>query len=75
MKALKFTNKEIMYIKKIIKWHDKIYGDEETIWSFDDVEVMRNLGFELINLIDAKLTVLKNAEIILKKSGKIPEIN
>ncbi len=54
MKTIQFEDSDIENLKKMAKIFFEIYGDEndeDRKWSFQDVEDMRSIGQEFIELV------------------------
>lgn len=57
-RIIKITKKDYELSKKLIREHDKIYGEPGgTVWNFDDLERLRKIGE---NFIDIFREYLKN---------------
>lgn len=52
MKTINLSDEDFEKLMKLISEHDEIYGDEnETVWDFDDLENLRQIGTEVISLL------------------------
>lgn len=52
MKTINLSDEDFEKLIKLSLEHDKIYGDEnETVWGFDDLENLRQIGTEVISLL------------------------
>ena len=45
------STKKIEKLIKLSKSYKEIYGDEETVWEFDDVEEMRKIGDDFMEIV------------------------
>ena len=48
MKTLQISERDFKKMCKLHRIFYEIYGDENTVWKFDDVEEMRRLGQEFM---------------------------
>lgn len=61
MKTINLSDKDFEKLVQLSKEHDKIYGNEnETVWNFDDVENLRQIGTEFIFLLSTYLENTKD---------------
>ncbi len=59
MKTINLSDEDFEKLLHLSMEHDEIYGNEnETVWNFDDVENLRQIGTEFISLLT---TYLKQA--------------
>jgi hypothetical protein len=54
MKTLEFTEKEIKDLQKLISDFNSFYEDE-TEWNFDDLDAQREIGREIVNILEIKI--------------------
>jgi hypothetical protein len=54
MKTLEFTEKEIEELQKLISDFNSFYEDE-TEWSFNDLDAQREIGREIVNILETKI--------------------
>lgn len=50
MKALQVSESNFKKLHKLYKDFYEIYGNENTVWDFDDVEEMRQIGQEFMEI-------------------------
>ena len=50
MKLLKIPQKDFKEMSKLYDNFYEIYGNENTIWDIDDLEEMRRIGQEFMNI-------------------------
>ncbi|KKP70976.1 MAG: hypothetical protein UR69_C0002G0143 [Candidatus Moranbacteria bacterium GW2011_GWE2_35_2-] len=50
METIKISGKKFQEMSKLYDNFCEIYGDEETIWNIDDLEEMREIGQEFMNI-------------------------
>jgi hypothetical protein len=55
MKIIKISNDDFETIKYLYNDFYKIYGDENTIWSFDDLDEMRKMGQEFMEIFSSHI--------------------
>ncbi|GAB4339545.1 MAG: hypothetical protein OHK0038_18700 [Flammeovirgaceae bacterium] len=56
MKTISLSDEDFKKLVELWIEHDKIYGDEnETVWSFDDLESLRQIGTEFISILSVYL--------------------
>ncbi|MCL1827385.1 MAG: hypothetical protein FWG20_05015 [Candidatus Cloacimonetes bacterium] len=63
MKTIKFTDEEILELKKLISWFDEYHTDEYDQfenddvkqWTMDDVDDQIRIGDEIISILRSKL--------------------
>ncbi len=56
MKTINLSDEDFEKLVKLSLEHGKIYGDEnETVWSFDDLEGLRQIGTEFISILSVYL--------------------
>ena len=56
MKKINLSDEYFEKLLKLSSEHDEIYGDEnETIWDFQDLENLRQIGTEFISLVSVYL--------------------
>lgn len=63
MKIL-FREEDVQELKKLAKWFYEIYGDindEDRKWTFQDVEDMRSIGQEFIDIVMLYINEEENA--------------
>jgi hypothetical protein len=57
LKTIQIPQETFKEMQKIYKYFCEIYGDEDTVWDFDDVNEMREAGQEFMTLF---FTNIKN---------------
>jgi len=50
MKTIKISQKNFQEMSKFYDDFCEIYGNEETVWDIDDLEEMREIGQEFMNI-------------------------
>lgn len=50
MKTIKISQKNFQKISRLYNDYLKIYGNEDTIWDLDDLEEMREIGQEFMDV-------------------------
>lgn len=51
METIKVSKKEHEQLSRLVKSYDEIYGDpNSTVWNIDDLEELRRIGEEAINI-------------------------
>ena len=55
MKSIIFTADEITNLQKLVSDFNSYYGDENTVWNFDDLENQRQITVEMVKIINGKL--------------------
>ncbi|WP_027003794.1 hypothetical protein [Hugenholtzia roseola] len=56
MKTINLSDEDFEKLTRLLSEHDELYGDEnETVWSFDDVENLRQIGTEFISILSPYL--------------------
>ncbi len=50
MKTIRISQKKIQKMSKLYDNFYEIYGNEETVWNIDDLEEMRKIGQEFMNI-------------------------
>jgi hypothetical protein len=60
MKTINLSDEDFEKLVQLSAELDKIYGDENTTWNFDDVDDMRQVGTEFIWLLSKYLEKAKN---------------
>lgn len=56
MKTIHLSDEDFEKLQHLVKEHDIIYGDEnETVWSFNDLEDLRQIGTEFISILSVYL--------------------
>ena len=56
MKTLSLSDKDFEKLVKLSLEHQAMYGDEnETVWDFEDLENLRQIGTEFISIISVYL--------------------
>jgi hypothetical protein len=50
MKIIKISQKNFKEMSDLYNSYREIYGDENTVWDMDDLEGMREIGQEFIEL-------------------------
>ena len=51
MNAITISPKKIKKLILLSKCYNEIYGDENTVWDFDDVEQMRKVGDDFMEIV------------------------
>lgn len=50
MKNIQISERKFQRMRRLHKDYSEIYGDENTVWDIDDLEAMREIGQEFINI-------------------------
>ena len=50
MKNIQISEKKLKNMKKLYDYFYEIYGNEDTVWNLDDLDDMRRLGQEFMNI-------------------------
>ncbi|TSD04893.1 MAG: hypothetical protein Athens071412_574 [Parcubacteria group bacterium Athens0714_12] len=50
MKTIKISQKNFQEMTKLYDDFCEIYGNEETVWDIDDLEEMREIGQDFMNI-------------------------
>lgn len=63
MKTINLSDKDFEKLVKLASEHDEIYGNEnETVWDFDDLENLRQIGTEFISILSVYLKQIQEQE-------------
>ena len=49
-KIIKISQENFKEMKNLYREYNKIYGNENTVWDFEDVDGMREIGQEFMNI-------------------------
>ena len=52
---IKFSQQEIVDLKKLISNFNLYYENEENTWNFNDLEDQRQLAVKIVQILDSKL--------------------
>jgi hypothetical protein len=61
MKTINLPDEVFEKLVKLSSEHDEIYGNEnETVWSFEDLESLRQIGTEFISILSVYLKQIQD---------------
>lgn len=51
MKNIQITEEEFKQLKQLRKEYKNLYGDENTVWDFEDLNGLRQIGQEFMGIL------------------------
>lgn len=64
MKQINLSEKDYKRLRRLLRYHEKMYGNEETAWSFQDLVDIQEIGTEIAGILTSYLKT-KNAKDLL----------
>lgn len=55
LKIIEIPQKDFKEMKSLYREYGKIYGNENTVWDFEDVDGMREIGQEFMEIFFANI--------------------
>lgn len=60
MKTIQLSQEELQKMIELYDAYHEIYGDEDAVWDIDELEEMRKIGQEFMDIFAAHLKTFKS---------------
>ena len=64
MKTIKISEKKYKELESLYKEFDEVYGDEDSVWDLEDLDALREIAQEFMNVVAASVNYFEKPKRI-----------